>query len=109
MILAWSIQEAGKYLETFKAFENKSPDQIMGRIEPEYMPRLVNTLSQVRSVNKTDALTLASNVGSFRKMANSSLKELALLPGFGDQKASRLFEAFNENFIVSKETDNSAI
>lgn len=30
-MLAWSAEEAGKIIETYKAYENKPPDMIMER------------------------------------------------------------------------------
>ena len=30
-MLAWSAEEAGKIVETYKAYENKPPDMIMER------------------------------------------------------------------------------
>ena len=31
LMLAWSAEEAGKIIETYKAYENKPPDMIMER------------------------------------------------------------------------------
>lgn len=33
LMLAWSFEEAGKLIETYKIFENKPPDLIMGKGE----------------------------------------------------------------------------
>ena len=33
LMLAWSSEEAGKIIETYKIFENKPPDMIMERVE----------------------------------------------------------------------------
>lgn len=33
LILAWSPEEAGKIVETYKIFENKPPDNVMGKTE----------------------------------------------------------------------------
>ena len=33
LMLAWSAEEAGKIIETYKAYENKPPDMIMERSE----------------------------------------------------------------------------
>lgn len=30
-MLAWSVEDAGKIIETYKAYENKPPDVIMER------------------------------------------------------------------------------
>ena len=35
------IEEAGRYLETYKAFENKPPDLIMEKSESNYLARVI--------------------------------------------------------------------
>ncbi|PVU95762.1 hypothetical protein BB561_001605 [Smittium simulii] len=60
ILLAWSIDEAGKYIETLKLYENKSPDIIKEKVESTHMAQIAKSLTQIRSVNKTDVLTLVS-------------------------------------------------
>ncbi|KAI9504309.1 restriction endonuclease type II-like protein [Coemansia spiralis] len=98
-LLAWSLDEAGRYIETLKTFENRQPDIIKERVEDTYSAKLNNALTSVRSVNKTDVLTLASNFESFEGIAKAGVDELTMCPGIGDLKAQRLFKAFNEPFI----------
>ncbi|KAJ1893875.1 hypothetical protein LPJ66_005510 [Kickxella alabastrina] len=102
VLLAWSLDEAGRYIESLKAFENRQPDIIRERVDDNYMARLTNALTSVRSVNKTDVLTLATNFGSFDGVAKATADELTLCPGIGDLKAQRLFKALNEPFIPEK-------
>ncbi|KAI7828287.1 restriction endonuclease type II-like protein [Kickxella alabastrina] len=102
LLLAWSLDEAGRYIESLKAFENRQPDIIRERVDDNYMARLTNALTSVRSVNKTDVLTLATNFGSFDGVAKATADELTLCPGIGDLKAQRLFKALNEPFIPEK-------
>jgi len=76
VILAWSAAEAGRYLETFKAFENASSNLYLpktysstnSRIKQhqatDYPTRLIETLTTIRSVNKNDAVSLVTNVPS---------------------------------------------
>ncbi|KAJ1892025.1 ssDNA endonuclease and repair protein rad10 [Coemansia sp. IMI 209127] len=99
ILLAWSLDEAGRYIEALKMYEHRPPDAIKERIEDTYMGRLSNALTSVRSVNKTDVLTLASNFGSFEGMAKAGADELTLCPGIGDLKAQRLFKAMNDPFV----------
>ncbi|KAI9473012.1 restriction endonuclease type II-like protein [Coemansia mojavensis] len=99
LLLAWSLDEAGRYIETLKAYEHKQPDAIRERVEEGYVAKLNNTLTSIRSVNKTDALTLATNFKSVAGIAQASKEQLALCPGIGDLKAQRIFKAFNEPFI----------
>ena len=60
MVLAWSNEEAGRYLETFKAFEHKTADAIKAKVGDSTLDKLNSVLSNIRSVNKTDGLTLAT-------------------------------------------------
>ncbi|CAG8518842.1 12069_t:CDS:2 [Ambispora gerdemannii] len=102
IMLAWSQEEAGKYLETFKAFENRPPDSIMEKVESDYHAKLTQCLTQIRSVNKTDVLTLSSQFGSLKNIMSASTDELSTCPGIGDQKIRRLQEAFTQPFTLNK-------
>ncbi|KAK2150844.1 hypothetical protein LSH36_386g02007 [Paralvinella palmiformis] len=86
LILAFSANEAGRYLETYKAYENKPPDLIMERADGDYMTRVTECLTRVRRVNKTDAMTLLHTFGSLEKIVQASEEDLSLCPGFGPQK-----------------------
>uniref|UniRef100_A0A493SYI6 DNA excision repair protein ERCC-1 n=1 Tax=Anas platyrhynchos platyrhynchos TaxID=8840 RepID=A0A493SYI6_ANAPP len=99
LILAWSPEEAGRYLETYKAYEQKPPDLLRERVEPGYMARVSDCLTSVKSVNRTDALSLLSTFGSLAAVARAPREELALCPGIGPQKAKRLFEVLHEPFL----------
>lgn len=68
IVLAWSVEEAGRYLETFKAYEKKPPDALKGRVSTDYMSQLSDALTSVRSVNKTDVVTLSSTFGVRRML-----------------------------------------
>ncbi|XP_013412183.1 DNA excision repair protein ERCC-1-like [Lingula anatina] len=102
LLLAFSPEEAGRYLETYKAYEVKPPDAIMEKTEGDYMSRLTDCLTTVKSVNKTDAMTLISNFGSIENIINTSEEELSFCPGLGPQKAQRLHALFHEPFLKSK-------
>ncbi|KAJ2349248.1 ssDNA endonuclease and repair protein rad10 [Coemansia sp. RSA 2671] len=102
ILLAWSLDEAGRYIETLKAFEHRQPDIIKERVEDTYMARLSNSLTSIKSVNKTDVLTLSSNFGSFEGVSKATSSELSLCAGIGDLKAQRIFKAFHEPFIPEK-------
>ncbi|CAG0903014.1 unnamed protein product [Darwinula stevensoni] len=98
LMLAWSAEEAGRILETYKAFEHKPPDLIMEKQDNNPLSRVVDALATVRSVNRTDAMTLLSTFGSLEKILKASADEIALCPGFGPQKASRLHQALHMPF-----------
>lgn len=61
LVLAWSYEEAGKYIETFKMFEFKSADSIKERIPNNFMDQITACLTEVESISKTNVLTLALN------------------------------------------------
>ncbi|KAJ2501406.1 ssDNA endonuclease and repair protein rad10 [Coemansia sp. RSA 1972] len=100
LLLAWSLDEAGRYIETLKAYEHKQPDIIRERVEDTYVGRLNSFLTSIRSVNKTDVLTLASNFKSVDKVAQATVEELAMCPGIGELKAQRIYKAFNDPFVL---------
>ncbi|KAM4609112.1 DNA excision repair protein ERCC-1 isoform 2-T2 [Polymixia lowei] len=60
LILAWSPEEAGRYLETYKSYEKKPADLLKEHVEKDYLSKVTDCLTTVKSVNKTDAITLLS-------------------------------------------------
>uniref|UniRef100_A0A0B6Z2T9 DNA excision repair protein ERCC-1 n=1 Tax=Arion vulgaris TaxID=1028688 RepID=A0A0B6Z2T9_9EUPU len=101
LILAFSPEEAGRYLETYKIFENKPPEAIMERTEENFMAKFTDCLTRVKSVNRTDCATLISHFGSLTNIIEASEEDLSLCPGFGPQKAKRLHNIFHEPFLRS--------
>ncbi|KAI9339120.1 restriction endonuclease type II-like protein [Pilaira anomala] len=102
LILAWSLEEAGRYLETYKSFEKKAPDLIRERVQDEYLAKMTDCLTQIKSLNKTDVLTLLSTFGSLKQIAEANSDQLAMCPGFGDQKVKRLQSAWKQPFLANK-------
>ncbi|NXX41596.1 ERCC1 protein, partial [Tricholaema leucomelas] len=86
LLLAWSPEEAGRYLETYKAYEQKPPDLLMERGEQELGARLAECLSSIRAVTRTDAHSLLTTFGSLAAVVKASKEELSLCPGIGPQK-----------------------
>ena len=61
-------------------------------------PDPVDSTVSVKSVNRTDAVTL---LGTFKTLSNiitASPDDLALCPGFGPNKAKKLHKVFSETF-----------
>jgi Helix-hairpin-helix domain len=85
-------------------FEHKPPDVIKERISDDYLSQLNNVLTSVRGVNKTDVMTLTSNFGSLKRIAQAGPDEMSLLPGFGEVKVKRLREAFSQPFRTGSST-----
>ncbi|XP_074021287.1 DNA excision repair protein ERCC-1 [Numenius arquata] len=99
LLLAWSPEEAGRYLETYKAYEQKPPDLLKERVEQDFLSRMTDCLTSVKSVNKTDALSLLTTFGSLAAVVAASREDLSLCPGVGPQKAKRLFDILHEPFL----------
>ena len=102
LMLAWSTEEAGRYLETYKVYENKPPDALQGQSEGDYLSRLTDCLTTLKGVNRTDVVTLNSTFGNLAGISQASTQDLSLLPGFGQLKARRLHELMHEPFLATK-------
>ncbi|KAI8149466.1 excision repair cross-complementing 1-like protein [Fennellomyces sp. T-0311] len=102
LMLAWSKEEAARYLETYKVLENTPPDLIRERPKDDYGETIERALTNIRSVNKTDVLTLRSHFHSLKGIALARADQLAMCPGFGEQKVKRLQQAFVQPFIVKQ-------
>eukprot|EP00058_Branchiostoma_floridae_P021593 XP_002607083.1 hypothetical protein BRAFLDRAFT_118676 [Branchiostoma floridae] len=102
LILAWSAEEAGKYLETYKAYESKPADLIKEKTDKDYLSKATDFLTTIRSVNKTDVSTLVTTFRSIEGIIKASKEDLALCPGFGPQKAKRVYDALHQPFLRSK-------
>lgn len=99
LILAWSEEEAARYLETVKAFDGKDPSTVIGKHEPKTQhEKLVHVLGSITSVNKKDAGVLLTQFGSFQHLVAASVDELGVCPGVGPKKVRRLYEAFHRPF-----------
>ncbi|XP_033190978.2 DNA excision repair protein Ercc1 [Bombus vancouverensis nearcticus] len=99
LMLAWNAEDAGKIIETYKIYENKPPDAIMERSDTAPYQKLMNALTTIRSVNKTDATTLLSTFGTLSDLVQAPSNILALCPGVGIQKAERIHKTLHEQFL----------
>ncbi|PBK74446.1 DNA repair protein rad10 [Armillaria solidipes] len=98
IIVAFSFEEAGHYLSTFKQFEHKSPDLIKERADKDYISMLRTSLTSISKVNKTDVETLRASFGSFAHIAKAETTQLQNLPGFGQVKTKNIKNAFEKPF-----------
>jgi len=112
LMLAWSHEEAASILETYKLFENKPPDMIMEKSGTEPHEKLIEALTSVKSVNKTDAVTLLGTFKTLSEIVKASPEDLALCPGVGPNKAKKLHkvlhESFRRNADISKKPQNAS-
>ncbi|XP_034550148.1 DNA excision repair protein ERCC-1 [Notolabrus celidotus] len=102
LILAWSPEEAGRYLETYKSYEKKPADVLKEQVEKNYLSKVTDCLTTVKSINKTDAITLLSTFSSVEGIISASKEDLVLCPGLGPQKARRLYDVLHKPFLKSK-------
>ena len=112
LMLAWTYDEAARHIENFRMNADKSPDVIMGRVEDSSksstgnnQQSLVDALTTVKSVNRTDAVTLLSTFETFDNVIKANTDELTVCPGISMVKARRLHTLFNKPFIKSN-SDN---
>lgn len=97
LILAWSQEEAARYLETFKAFDGHDASIIKKREETDFVDQVANVLAGCKA-NKTDSQQLLGQFGNVRSMMAASMDELGLVPGIGEVKVKRLYDAFHKPF-----------
>jgi len=102
LILCWSAQEAGRYLELYKSYEHASPTSIRAHQATSFSEKLVEVITVPRSINKTDALSLVSAFGSVRAAVNARPEEIGEIPGWGEKKVQRWCGTVRDNFRVRK-------
>lgn len=107
VMLCWSAQEAGRYLELFKTFEHAAPTSIRAKQSSTYSENMVEFITVPRGINKTDAVGLVSNFGSIRTAINAGPEEIGLIAGWGDKKVQRWCNAVKEPFRVKKAAKRS--
>jgi DNA polymerase/3'-5' exonuclease PolX len=109
LVLAWSEEEAARYLETFKTFENNNGSIIQRREQTTFVEQITDTLTAIKSVNKTDAIQLLGHCGSLLGIARTPIDQLGLIPGMGPKKVRRVYDAIHKPFssVTRKEkTEN---
>ncbi|KAL4240676.1 Excision repair cross-complementation group 1 [Mactra antiquata] len=99
LILAFSAEEVGRYLEAYKVYENKPAEALMEKVETDYVSQLTECLTTVKSVNKTDCMTLLSTFKTMDGVINASKSDVSCCAGFGPQKANRIYDVFHEPFL----------
>ncbi|KAL7567853.1 hypothetical protein ACA910_000594 [Epithemia clementina (nom. ined.)] len=99
LLLAWTAEEAGRYLETFKSFQGKDASLIQKRTSTSHVDQVTDFLTACPGINKTDAANLLGQFGTMRALATKgTTEELTLVPGLGQVKVTRLYEAFCKPF-----------
>jgi len=102
IIVAWSNDEAGLYISSYKKLEHRPPTMIKERVDKDHSSVFRSALTSISKVNRTDVETLRSSIGSFADIADASTERLEKLPGFGQVKVKRLRDAFDKPFHGTK-------
>ena len=102
IILCWSAQEAGRYLELYKTFEHAAPTSIRAHQSSGYSEKLVDFICAPRSINKTDAMGLVSNFGSIRTAINARSEDIGLIAGWGHKKVDRWCTSVRDPFRIQR-------
>ncbi|KAL8822667.1 MAG: hypothetical protein Q9191_006599 [Dirinaria sp. TL-2023a] len=102
LILCWSAQEAGRYLELYKSYEHASPASIKAHQATSYSEKLVEFITVPRSINKTDALGLVGNFGTIKSAVNARPEEIGMIAGWGEKKVQRWCQSVREPFRLRK-------
>ncbi|CAH8633568.1 unnamed protein product [Schistosoma bovis] len=101
LMLAWNMEEAARYLEAYKALENKPPDNLM--VEPaaqtDHIAQVTDFLTSVRRITKADAVSALRKFDTVADIIRADQSTLEKCPGFGQLKARKLTEVFRMPFI----------
>jgi len=98
MVCCWSEEEAARYLECIRAFEGKDATLIQKKEATNFADQVSDFFTACKTVNKTDAGQLVSQFGSVRAVAVATMDQLGLVPGIGEVKLKRLYDAFHKPF-----------
>lgn len=103
VVLAWTPEEAARWLEALHAFQSKSAAALRERAGPGGVnPEQV--LVELPGINRTDARRLLkAGGGTLQGVALLTMEQVLQLPGFGIKKATTLMEALDAPFIVALE------
>lgn len=108
MVVAWLFEEAGNYIAYLKHNETaraRVGGSIQGIKRGDYNLNVVEALTSVRAVNKTDVASLLAHCGSFKDVVLRGAEEdgLSGIGGVGGRKLQNLRAAFTEPFVWNKE------
>lgn len=101
LMLAWSPEEAARYIEAYKVLENKPPDDLMPEAASsiDHAAQITDFLTTVRRITRTDAVSIISKFSTVAGFLRAEQSELESCPGVGRLKASKLYETFRMPFL----------
>eukprot|EP00835_Amoeboradix_gromovi_P000128 NODE_4_length_55019_cov_0.425091.p30 type:complete len:197 gc:universal NODE_4_length_55019_cov_0.425091:17772-17182(-) len=94
-LIGASDQECGLILENFCIYSKKPSNFLLSRKNNEYLMQVQNSLTAIKGVNKSDALTLITKFKSIKQFSKATKEELADCPGIADTKISRILNVLN--------------
>lgn len=123
VVLAWNFEDAARYLMNFKLMQSQSLDPSLNSFNAltgtsivtknnedkpsgadlaamNYEAHLIDVVTKIRGVNKTDAISLISQYGSLSNALINGPKDLESIGGWGSTKVERFKEAVTEPFIL---------
>lgn len=94
ILLTWSDDEAAKYLETLKIYENKPLDAIKKKSGDSFKEKVESFFIAIPSVNKSDSLILIKKFQSLSEFGMRVTDESSLndLSGIGPAKIKHIFD-----------------
>jgi DNA excision repair protein ERCC-1 len=98
LILAWSEEEAARYLETFKALDGKEPTSIQKPQTSNWYDQANAVLTTVKSLHSAESGHLLANFGSIQSIASAPREKLTMVQGLGAIKVERLYDAWHLPF-----------
>lgn len=104
LMLAWSEEEAARYLESYKALENNDASIIQRKEKDNFVDQAAEFLS-APGVNKTDSASLLTHFTSIKAIAASSMLDLGLVNGLGPVKVKRLHDALHKPFSSKRQRE----
>lgn len=102
LVLAFSIAEVARYLETYKSFENTNADVLKEAASTgDHFEQARVALGAIKSISGSDVANLLLVFGTVAKIFTASLEQLATVPGLGEKKILALYNAFHDPILTS--------
>ena len=98
LILAWTEQEAARYLETFKTYDGRDASSIQKREQTNFLDQVTDFVTACKPCNKTDAGQLLGQFSNIRSLVMASQDELGTVSGLGEVKCQNLWDALHQPF-----------
>lgn len=105
MILAWTEEEAARYLESYKSLKDNDASLIQRKEKTNFVEQSTEFLSGAPGVNKTDSASLLTQFTSIKAIMAASQEELGLVSGVGQIKVKRLHDAFHKPFSTKRKRE----